>query len=117
PRSAGTPTNRPSPPPWRACRRARPTTDQRWPASVNGTSCCSSTRRAHTEARPAPLNVSRTAAAGGPVDRALQLRLAHLRAAADAADLGLLVELVAGPPARSLVRAQSAASARRDVRP
>src|SRR5947208_10148414 len=57
------------------------------------------------------------AASGGPVHGSLQLRLVHLRAAADPVILRLLVELVAGPTAGASVRAQAAAPPGRDVRP
>src|SRR4051794_36101723 len=49
------------------------------------------------------------------VDGPLELGLVHLRAALDAPVLGLLVELIAGASARSLVRAEAAAPPRRDV--
>src|SRR2546428_6579351 len=57
------------------------------------------------------------AAAGGPVHGSLQLRLVHLRAAADPVILRLLVELVAGPTAGAGVRAQASSPPGRDVRP
>src|SRR5690348_17692223 len=56
------------------------------------------------------------AAAGGPVDCSLQLRLVHLRAAADPVILCLLVQLVARSPLRARVGAPSAPPARGDVR-
>src|SRR3954447_535002 len=46
---------------------------------------------------------------------ALQLRLVHLRPALDALALRLGVELLAGAPTRSRVRAQAASTRRRDV--
>src|SRR4029077_3442433 len=53
--------------------------------------------------------------AGSPVDRALELRLAHLRPTLDVLVPRLFVELVTGPSARAAVRAQPAAPARRHV--
>src|SRR6185369_633443 len=48
-------------------------------------------------------------------DRLLQLRLRHLRAAADAALTRFVVELFLGTPAGTAVRTQAAPPARRDV--
>src|ERR687898_127297 len=50
-----------------------------------------------------------------PPNGALELALVHLRAALDVLVLRLLIELVEGPPAGALVRAQPAAPAGGDV--
>src|SRR5262245_44153592 len=58
---------------------------------------------------------SRSAQRGLPPDGSFQLGLRHLRAAFDVLLTRFVVELIAGPPTGTAVRAQPAASTRRDV--